>query len=258
MPVGDKGSYKPPGFFKRLFHDFPKRLAYDYVHQDYSDFSEFGIHMVIGKQGAGKSTTVAYLLRKWQKIYPDLKVYTNMGYKYEDDVLDKWQQLITRTNGKKGVVNVIDDIKAWWSNADSKNLPPEVLAEICQQRKQKKAILCTIQVFSELPKAFRSQTHTVYMPTTFFGCLTVVKISDIKYYNPDKERFTKIRGMFFFVHTKEIRDSFDTYKKIEKYKDVEWDVSPYFGPDVDLSKTLDINVVQNKDAPKKSLRGRKR
>ncbi len=258
-PVGKRVLIKERSILKRIFLDFPKRLAYDYVHQDYDDFSEFGIHMVIGKQGAGKSTTVAYLLRKWKKIYPNLQIYTNMGYKYEDDVLDQWRQLITRTNGKKGVVNVIDDIKAWWSNADSKNLPPEVLAEICQQRKQKKAILCTIQVFSELPKAFRSQTHTVYIPTTFFGCLTVVKKSDIKYYNPDKEKFTKTRGMFFFVHSKEIRDSFDTYKKIEKYKDVEWDVSPYFASSLDGSDTSAVKTLQNSvDTLATSLRKKKK
>jgi hypothetical protein len=38
----------------------------------------------------------------------------------------------------------------------------------------------------------------------------VIKSSDG---NPDKKKW---RGMFFFVHNKELRDSFDTYHKIEK------------------------------------------
>jgi hypothetical protein len=51
---------------------------------------------------------------------------------------------------------------------------------------------------------------------TFAGCLTVVfkfepviKASDG---NVEKNRF---RGLFFFVHNQELRESFDTYKKIE-------------------------------------------
>lgn len=66
-------------------------------------------------------------------------------------------------------------------------------------------------------KPIREQTYFIYQPYTFAGCLTVVlkfklviKSSDG---NPDKKKW---RGMFFFVHNKELRDSFDTYHKIEK------------------------------------------
>lgn len=256
-PLNNRGLYKEPGVFKRLFYLFPKRLAYDYVHQDPNDFDQFGIHMIIGKQGSGKSTTVAYLLKKWQKIYPDLKVYTNMGYLDEDEPLEYWQQLIVRNNGKSGVVNVIDDFKAWWSNADSKNLPPEILGEICQQRKQKKAIIGTIQVFSELPKAFRSQTHQVYIPKTYFGCLTIVKKSDICFYDEKREKFIKTRGMFFFVHTKEIRDSFDTFKKIQKYKDVDWDISPYFTASGESSHACEVTLAVTEKTNKSLFKGKK-
>lgn len=219
---------KKDSFMKKLFVQFPKQLAYDRLTLDPNAFGEYGIHMVVGDQGSGKSMTVVYLIEEWKRRWPRLKVYTNMGYRYENDSLDYWQQLITRKNGIYGIVNVIDDLKAWWSNRDSKDLPPEVLGEICQQRKQKKAIIGTIQVYSEAPKPLRSQTHFIYVPKTILGCLTIVRITKRQYYDDEKDTFKKYCGTFFFAHTKRLREAYDTYKKIEKYKDIEFSSSPYF------------------------------
>lgn len=224
-----------PGILKNIFVLFPRIFAFDFLNQDPNAFSEFGIHMVCGEQGSGKTITVVYLLQKWKAMYPRLKIYTNMAYKYEDGELIAWQQLLEHNNGIYGVVNVIDEIKTWWSNKDSKDVPPEMLGEICQQRKQKKATIGTVQVFSELAKPFRSQTHFVYIPRTYFGCLTVVFVSKPKYYNPETDSFRKKTGFFLFAHTKKLRDAYDTYKKIEKYKDFEFAKSSAF---IDSSEDL--------------------
>lgn len=219
---------KKIGFIKNIFYLFPKQLAYDLINQDPNSFDEFGIHMVVGEQGSGKTITVAYLLRKWQLKYPLMKVYTNMSYKYEDGELVTWKHLLGHNNGVYGVANVIDETKTWWSNKESKDVPPEILGEICQQRKQKKATVGTVQVFSELAKPFRSQCHFIYVPHTILGCLTIVFKTKAKYYDAENDTFKKYCGFFLFAHTKELRESYDTYKKIEKYKEVEFDVSSYF------------------------------
>ena len=217
-----------PNVFKNIFVLFPKQFDYDFLNQDPNAFGEFGIHIVTGEQGAGKTITVVYLLEKWRSMYPRLKVYTNMAYKYEDGELTTWRDLLTHNNGIYGVVNVIDELKTWWSNKDSKDVPPEVLGEICQQRKQKKATIGTVQVFSELAKPFRSQTHYIYVPKTFFGCLTVVFKTKAKYYDSENDTFKKYCGFFIFAHTKKIRNAYDTYKKIEKYKDIDFAESNAF------------------------------
>ena len=151
-----------------------------------------------------------------------------MAYKYEDFTLFHWKDLFKHNNGIYGVANVLDELQTWWSNSESKDVPPEMLAEICQQRKQKKATIGTVQVFSRLAKPFREQSHFVYMPYTFFNCLTIVKKTKGKYYNESTQSFTKCTGFFFFVHTKELRESYDTFKRIEKYRDVDWAKSDYF------------------------------
>ena len=211
---------KKTSFWKNLFYLFPRRLTLDMLERDNNAFGKYGIHMVTGAQGSGKTITVVYLLQEWKKRYPRMEV--NMCYKYEDGELEHWQDLLEHNNGIYGVVNVIDECQVWFSNKESKELPPEMLGEISQQRKQRKATIGTVQVFNRLAKPFREQTHFVYIPYTFFGCLTVVRISKSKYYDANKDTFRRYCGMFMFAHTKELREAYDTYKKIEKYKDMEF------------------------------------
>lgn len=241
--VPKKGNPRPKGrgLLMTLIVDFPRQLTYDYIHQDPDDFGEFGIHMVIGEQGSGKTMTVVYLLEKWKRMYPKMKVYTNMAYKYEDGELVSWKDLLENNNDKRGIVNVIDEIKTWWSNRDSKDVPPEILGEICQQRKQKKATIGTVQVFSELAKPFRSQSHFVYVPYTFLGCLTIVFKTKGKWYDIEKDRFRKYNGIFVFAHNKRLRNAYDTFKKIEKYKDVTFGTSPHF-KDGEAPQVVEVSV----------------
>ena len=85
-----------------------------------------------------------------------------------------------------------------------------------QLRAELAAIIGTSQVFSRVAKPIREQTYILYEPLTILGCLTVVRK-----YKPEitAEGLTdgkKLIGMFFFVHNKKLRESFDTYHKIEK------------------------------------------
>lgn len=215
--------------FKTIFYLFPKQLALDYLRQDPEAFDEFGIHMVCGEQGSGKTMTVVYLLQKWKKKYPRMQIYTNMDYKYQDGELEHWKQLIERKNGIYGIANVIDETQTWFSNAESKNVPPSMLGEISQQRKQKKAIIGTAQVFGRMAKPLREQTHFVYLPYTILGCLTIVFRAKAKDYDPENDKFKKKGKLFIFAHTPELRDAYDTYKRISKYTDIEFAESQYSG-----------------------------
>ena len=222
---------KQPGFLKKLFWLLPRQLAYDYLTQDPKAFDQFGIHIVVGRQGAGKTMTAVYLMEEWRSRYPNLQIFTNFEYVNQNGSIDSWRDIIERVNGKYGVVNGLDEMKTFWSNKDSKDVPPDMLAEICQQRKQKKAILGTVQVFSELAKPFRSQTSVVYIPRTYFNSLTIVLKSKPEWYDPEKDRFKKYDGFFFFIQSPELRAKYDTYKKIERYKDQEFAKSQVFVSD---------------------------
>lgn len=158
------------------------------------------------------------MLQVLKKKYPRVKIRTNFNYKYEDEAIESWQQLVCNDNGIYGQIEVIDEIQTWFSSLQSKNFPPEMLTEISQQRKQRKMLIGTAQVFGRVAKPIREQTTFVYCPMTIFGCLTIVRVSKPHFYDEENFRFKKYIRTYFFVHNDKLRSAFDTYKKIEKYK----------------------------------------
>lgn len=215
-----KGEYKKIGhgnILKRLLVDFPRQLVKDYLERDPDYFKEYGVHVISGMQGCGKTSTAVYFLLWLKMQYPKLKIKTNLQYKYEDAPINDWRNVIASENGIYGEVDFIDELQNWFCSNQSKDFPVEMLTELTQQRKQRKMILATSQVFTRVAKPIREQTYFLYQPITLFGCLTIVPKFrvDIKADsgNPDKK---KLRGLFFFVHNEELRESFDTYHKIER------------------------------------------
>lgn len=213
-----KTDYKKEKVFKRLFIDFPNRYMLDVFSRDAEEFKEHGLHMMCGEQGSGKTTTVVHLLMQLQKQYPRLKVRTNMNYLAQDGEINHWKDLVQNDNGEYGQVEVLDEIQTWFSSLQSKDFPFEMITEISQQRKQRKMLIGTAQVFSRIAKPIREQTTRVYLPVTMFGCLTWVRVSKPQYWDDEKQQFKRFIKHYFFVHNEELRNAFDTYAKIEKYK----------------------------------------
>lgn len=213
---------KKVGLLRMLFLEVPKRLILDRLTLDPNTFKEYGVHIVVGKQGRGKSMTVAYLLREWQHKYPFLNVYTNMGYNKELAPLRSLEELLTHeNNGIYGEVDVIDELQNVLDcQTFARNFPPEFLSIITQQRKVRRCIIGTTQVFERLAKPIREQTYYLYKPRTFFGCFTWVDVYDVSvgkdgYINDDD--LIKVKS-FCFVHDDWLRSCYDSYKVIDNIK----------------------------------------
>ena len=217
-----------PSLIKKIFWLFPKQMAYDKLTIDPEAFGEFGIHLICGEQGSGKTFTAIYLLKKWLNRYPKLKVNSNIDISFQDGKLETWRDIITQNNGIYGIANFIDEMPTWlYSSNESKDVPPELLGEISQQRKQKKAILGTAQVFGKLAKPLREQTHFVYRPYTIFNALTIVFTTKACYYDDVHDRWRKKTGFFIIAHTRELRDAYDTFEKVQRYAKTEFVTSIY-------------------------------
>lgn len=203
---------------QRLFIDFPKRFVADIFERDPDFFPYQGLIIFEGRQGNGKTISAIQTARQMQKEYLKAKCITNLNYLYQDDELEHWEKLIDYKNGIYGVVAVLDETQNWFSSNQSKNFPPEMLQVITQNRKNRRVILGTAQNFYLLAKAIRSQTTEVRRCTTFFGCLTWVrKFEPILDSEGNVQEF-KRRGSYFYVHDKELRESYDTYHVIESLK----------------------------------------
>ncbi|NLZ53819.1 MAG: hypothetical protein GX892_11890 [Thermoanaerobacteraceae bacterium] len=213
---GSLGRVKKHSILRRIYIDFPYRLLRDIFERDPDEFREFGVRFICGEQGSGKTVFLTKYLLDLKKKYPKLKIQTNYNYMHEDEKITHWKDLIERSNGIYGYVNVLDEVQNWFNSLASKNFPPEMMTEISQQRKQRKLFLCTSQVFGRVAKPIREQAMLVYEPFTLFGCLTFVRCYK-PYFDDTGALVKKVpRGFSFFVHTSEIRESYDTFKKVQE------------------------------------------
>lgn len=219
-PIPYKGTVvKRRSFWKRILVDLPNRIALDSLENDPNLFQYSGLHLFCGEQGSGKTMAVVEFLSRIRQEHPDVQIYSNAEYKYADGKITHWKQLIERTNGIYGVVEFIDEIQSWFSSNQSRNFPIEMLGEISQQRKQKKIIIGTAQVFGRVGKPIREQTSLVYLPMTIFKCLTIVRVTKSIHYSEEKNTFKKYEKAYFFIQDKELRDSYNTYERIKKYSE---------------------------------------
>ena len=207
---------KKENFFIRLFIEFPKRFADDLFVKNPNYFTDYGVHVVEGMQGSGKTTTVAWLLRDYKKRFPKIVIKTNFFYKAENSQIKSAYDLMTFTNGEYGEIDVVDECQNWFNSAASKDFPIELIEQLTQQRKQRKMFIFTTQCFTRLAKPIREQTYFLLKPICFFGCLVIVRKYQIKLKEDGTIDKQKLRKIWFYVQDDELRNSFDTYKIVKK------------------------------------------
>ncbi len=215
---GFRPKVKKHSIFKRLFIDLPKRISDDMYERDPEQFAYKGLVIFEGRQGNGKTIAMIEFARNMQKEFPKAKCLSNLNYKYQDEELNDWTKLVDYTNDKYGVIAILDETQNWFSSNQSKDFPPEMLEVITQNRKNKRIILGTAQNFYLLAKAIRSQATEVRRCTTLFGALTIVRRVEPILNSEGNVTEWKHRGMYFFVHDKKLRESYDTYYVIESLR----------------------------------------
>lgn len=150
------GSLNPGGIMDCVEYD----RAFRRSHPGFFPFS--GLCIFCGAQGSGKTLSMVQAARKLADQYPNLLIVTNValrGFPHPDRIypytgdgdLDKYN------NGYEGVLYLIDEIHTLYNSLQSKNIDPAVMSQICQQRKQRKMIMGTSQVFGRIAKPFREQ-----------------------------------------------------------------------------------------------------
>lgn len=214
--------------FRRFIISLP-RLVYwcfvDFLRYDKDAFNLYGVWMFTGKQGSGKTMSLVYWLEKLRKRYPKVKIYTNMGYKFETEPLKSLNDLLDedKRNGTDGTIFVIDEIQNEFSASTSKNFPESVLSLVTQQRKNHVLILTTSQVFTRVSKPLREQCYRAIECRTIFNRYTMNKHYDgidyadafdksIDYKSEHRKRIQYES----FVQTDKLRNLFDSYQLIDR------------------------------------------
>lgn len=248
VPITDTKYSKPLNFLIRFFVLFPKQIVLDKILIDPDVFDTFGVHMFCGEQGSGKSIAMIHFVKMIKERNPLCKIASNISIDFQDDNIYDWQDILNLNNGIYGQVVILDEIQNWFSSNESKNFPPEMLTEITQQRKQRKIIVGTSQVFTRMSKPIREQCTVIYKPITIFGCFTIVRAYKPSLNDEGSVENMRLLKTYCFVHDDELRNSFDTFEKVQRQS-----VSGFKPRDQQLSNTV-IPTIPNIDELKKQLK----
>lgn len=215
------GSKNPFNVFSVTSHNLKFRKA----HPEY--FDPEGLLIFCGEQGSGKTLSAVQYVRKLCEAYPDAILCSNVHISdlpiatcvIEYDGLDCIKNL---ENGYAGVIYLIDEIQLEFNSLESKNIDIEIMVEVAQQRKQRKHIVGTTQVYGRLAKPFREQIRNVVLCQNFFKILQWNRLIDgSRSTEVDGKLITETSRSFFWFHSPKLYDSYDTYAKMKRYRN-EW------------------------------------
>lgn len=190
-------------------------------------FDPEGLLIFCGEQGSGKTLSAVQYVKGLCERYPDAILCTNVEIiglpeatkVVEYDGLDCIKNL---ENGINGIIYLIDEIHLEFNSLESKNIPIEVMVEVAQQRKQRKHIVGSTQVYGRLAKPFREQIRNVVLCKNFLKVLQFNRLIDgSKSYEEDGKIVTDTCRSFFWFHSPALYNSYDTYAKMKRYRK-EW------------------------------------
>lgn len=180
-----------------------------------------GINIFTGPQGSGKSLSMVHYAKEIIKDNPNaIVVYNtdlNFDFPNKKKVYEGFDDFKIE-NGVYGVIYVLDEIHLILNSLESKGVPLSVIVELSQQRKQRKLILGTSQVYSRMAKPLREQIQNVIVCKNFFKILQFnYLINAFETKENDGELKVKKTKVSFFFHSKEDYKAYDTYKKMDMY-----------------------------------------
>lgn len=190
-------------------------------HPEY--FDPDGIIVFCGMQGAGKTISAVQYVQKLCELYPQVKVCSNMDLRLPDGIeVYPWDGVHCFTdinNGYAGVIYLIDEIHLEFNSLESKKMDSNIFTVVSQQRKQRKHIVGTSQVFSRIAKPFREQFRYVVACRTVLRCIQVNALIDAKNAREvDGEVVASSIKRFFWFHSPALYDSYDTYAVMNRYR----------------------------------------
>lgn len=226
-------------------------------HPDY--FNPDGLIVFCGAQGTGKTLSAVNYVVKLLKKYPKCKLVTNIQiekfpivdfaqfkreYYFEDMISQQKPKLpdaklrelyleqnrifdfkdnddfAKYNNGECGVIFFVDEIQLYLNSLESKNINLEVITQISQQRKQRKHIVATSQVFGRLAKPLREQFSNVILCKAYFGVLQCNQLLDRDSLQTEESTGTNISGQvvrkFWWFRSPFMFSRYDTYRVIAR------------------------------------------
>lgn len=212
-----KGSLSPILPVKDAKYKWDFRRA----HPDY--FNPCGLMIFCGPQGSGKTLSAVKYCREIVQRYPKCKFVSNVDIKGVETIpYNGLDSLFNISNDMQGVLFLIDEIHLEFNSLESRNISIEEMIEFSQQRKQRKHIVGTSQVYMRLAKPLREQIKDVIICKNYAGVLQHNTLIDGENSHEEGGKFKgAVRKNFWWFHSPELYSCYDTYAKMQRYKQ-EW------------------------------------
>lgn len=216
-----QGVCKPSSLWQSLRY----KVDFRRHHPEY--FDPEGLLIFCGPQGSGKTLSAVQYCRKILREYPGCKFVSNVHIEGLPDGVecieyDGLDSLFNVSNGYAGVLYLIDEIHLEFNSLESKNMSIEEMTEFAQQRKQRKHIVGTSQVFMRLAKPLREQIKSVVLCQNYFGLVQRNQLIDGTTATEEGGKLKcDVKGNYWWFHTPELYGCYDTYAKMKRYKN-EW------------------------------------
>lgn len=200
------------------FKTFPKRWTRPKGNQ-----FPVGTRVYKGFQGSGKTLSMVKYAFDIQRAFPKCRVYSNIiirglsdNYTFinNDSVLS---QALSLSNGADGVLILLDEAHLFFNKKTGISL--DVLAAISQQRKDRKRLVFSSQIWEELDVSLRKQVKEVVNCRCCFGHFQINTITDGESLTYDKLQGEYVAAKLYselFKHTDELYNSYDTYQRITR------------------------------------------
>lgn len=195
-----------------------------------------------GFQGSGKTLSMVHYVFQLQKQFPKCIIYSNVkinGLKNfhlietDRDVAEA----ISAQNGPDGIVLLLDEAHLFFNKKTGISL--DVLTAISQQRKDRRRIVMSSQIWEELDISLRKQVKHIVSCYCRMGKIQINTISDGESLTYDKmlgQYTAKKLYTEVFKHNQKLYDSYDTLQKIVRNDQYSRDIAPSSSQTVIISK----------------------
>lgn len=194
--------------------------------KDKEAFTPSGLTCFCGVQGSGKTLSAVLYLRNLMNFFPKSIVVTNISL--NSDFFDAERvipytgvaQMHDITNGKYGVIFLLDEIQIEFNSLESKQMNTPIFELVCQQRKQRKHIIGTTQTFGRLAKPFREQFKYVVLCKNYFKTIFTQRIYSAENVATEEDIKVELSPLSsrVFIPSSEDFKLYDTYEQIKRIR----------------------------------------
>lgn len=193
------------------------------LHPDWMQLN--GILCFCGEQGSGKTLSAVNYVENVCERYPKAHIITNidLNLAVKNKIISYRgvEQMLEYDNGPYGAIFFIDEMHIEFNSLESKGMDIHTFELVSQQRKMRKHIVGTSQVFGRLAKPFREQFKWVVLCNRVVGSLfrqQAFRAENVPDEDDIRVQLRPFRSEFYFA-SPAMYKKYDTSQVVRRIRD---------------------------------------